>query len=71
MLRKAEATADMQVLSTVYLADRSSATRKRPILVRVQPVETTNRLLDESGIALREAWELPPERLAETLGDAE
>ena len=50
------------------LLDRSSATRKRPILVRVQPVETTNRLLDESGIALREAWEMPAERLAEALG---
>jgi hypothetical protein len=50
------------------LLDRSSATRDRPILVRIQPVETTNRLLDEGGISLREAWQMPAERLAETLG---
>lgn len=55
---------------TLYdqLLDRSSATRKRPILVRLQPVETTNRLLDESGIALRQVWEMPAETLAATLG---
>jgi len=50
------------------LLDRSSATRKHPILVRIQPVETTNRLLDESGIALRDTWQMPAEKLAETLG---
>ena len=30
------------------LLDRSSAHRDRPILVRIQPVETTNRLLDQA-----------------------
>jgi hypothetical protein len=50
------------------LLDRSSVTRKRPILVQIQPVETTNRLLDESGIELRQVWEMPAEQLADTLG---
>ena len=50
------------------LLDRSSVTRKHPILVRIQPVETTNRLLDEGGIALRDTWQMPAEKLAETLG---
>ena len=50
------------------LLDRSSATRDRPILVRIQPVETTNRLLEEAGIAPQEAWEMPAEALARTLG---
>ncbi|MDH3745841.1 MAG: hypothetical protein OES47_12145 [Acidobacteriota bacterium] len=51
-----------------YLLDRSSATRKNPILVRIQPVETTNRLLDERGIGIRESWGMPTESIAETLG---
>ncbi len=69
-IRAIEAGESLAFQHALYdqLLDRSSATRKRPILVRVQPVETTNRLLDESGIALREAWQLPAERLAETLG---
>ena len=50
------------------LLDRSSARRSRPILVRIQPVETTNRLLGEAGIALRDSWEMPPEELAAMLG---
>lgn len=50
------------------LLDRSSATRKHPILVRIQPIETTNRLLDEKGIALRQSWTMPAEALAEALG---
>ncbi len=50
------------------LLDRSSATRKHPILVRIQPVDTTNRLLDEKGIELRQTWEMPPKSLAQALG---
>ena len=30
------------------LLDRSSVTRKRPILVRIQPIETTNRILADN-----------------------
>jgi hypothetical protein len=50
------------------LLDRSSVTRKRPILVRIQPIESTNRILSENAIAIRETWDLPAEELAETLG---
>lgn len=50
------------------LLDHSSARRRRPIRVRIQPPETTNRLLDERGLALREVWQAPAERLAATLG---
>ncbi len=50
------------------LLDRSSATRKQPILVRIQPVQTTNRILSENQIGVRESWTLPPDELAETLG---
>lgn len=69
-IRAIEAGESLAFQHALYdqLLDRSSAHRDRPILVRVQPVETTNRLLDEAGIALREAWETPPEQLAETLG---
>ncbi len=49
------------------LLDRSSVTRKRPILVHLQPIETTNRILSESEIGIRESWDLPAEELAQTL----
>lgn len=69
-LRAIEAGESLAFQQALYdqLLDRSSAHRDRPILVRVQPVETTNRLLDEGGIALRDTWEMTPETLAETLG---
>jgi hypothetical protein len=50
------------------LLDRSSATRKNPILVRIQPIDATNSILDEEGISIRESWEMPAEELAEILG---
>ena len=50
------------------LLDHSSVRRKNPILVRIQPLGTTNRILDEHGIALRECWAMPPKELAEILG---
>ena len=49
------------------LLDRSSVTRKRPILVHIQPFEITNRILSESDIGIRESWTLPAEELADTL----
>jgi hypothetical protein len=49
------------------LIDRSSAHRRRPIRVRVQPIEKTNRLLQVAGIGVRESWHLPASRLAEVL----
>jgi hypothetical protein len=50
------------------LLDRSSVHRKHPILVRIQPIQATNRLLDEAHIPLRQVWEVSPQRLAEILG---
>ena len=50
------------------LLDRSSVTRDRPILVNIQPVATTNRLLEANEIAVRESWLLSTEELARTLG---
>lgn len=50
------------------LLDRSSASRRDPILVRIQPIETTNRLLAQGGLGLRETWDAPPQLLARTLG---
>jgi hypothetical protein len=49
------------------LLDRSSAHRRRPIAVRIQPVETTNRRLAGAGIGIRQSWHLPAPRLAEVL----
>lgn len=49
------------------LLDRSSVTRKNPILVHIQPIASTNRILSESGIGVRESWHLPAEELADTL----
>ena len=66
-IEEGESLAFQRTLAT-QLLDRSSATRKRPILVRIQPVETTNRLLAESGISPRESWEMPAETLAGRLG---
>ncbi len=69
-IRAIEAGESLAFQHALYdrLLDRSSATRRRPILVRIQPVETTNRLLDDNGIALRQTWEMPAETLAQTLG---
>ena len=69
-IRAIETGESLAFQSALYdqLLDKSSARRSHPILVRIQPVETTNRLLDDAGIALRETWEMPAERLAETLG---
>lgn len=49
------------------LLDRSSATRKRPILVHIQPIEITNRILSDHKISIRQSWALPAEELATTL----
>ena len=51
-----------------YLLDRSSPQRRRPVRVAIQPIETTNQLLGESGLAIRDTWVLPADELAEILG---
>jgi hypothetical protein len=50
------------------LLNRSSAHRKRPIFVGLQPVGETNRMLQEAGVGVRESWTLPSEELAAMLG---
>jgi hypothetical protein len=50
------------------MLDRSSARRKDPIRIRIQPVEETNRILADRGIATRETWAMPAEELAAMLG---
>jgi hypothetical protein len=49
------------------LLDRSSARRKHPITIDIQPPQTTNRILSERGIGIRESWAIPAEELAVTL----
>ncbi len=50
------------------LLDRSSVTRRRPILVQIQPLETTNRVLSDNGVTIRDSWLVPAEELARMLG---
>lgn len=50
------------------LLDRSSVRRRRPILVPIQPVETTNRILGHRGISVRQSWVMPAEEVAVILG---
>lgn len=49
------------------LLGQSSAHRKRPIRVRIQHVDETNRLLADNGIGIRESWALPAKSLARAL----
>jgi hypothetical protein len=51
-----------------FLMDRSSASRKRPIQARIQPIEVTNRLLREADVSVRDSWTLSSETLARILG---
>ncbi len=50
------------------LLHHTSTTRRHPILVNIQPIETTNRLLAGSGLAVTDAWQMPAEQLAQVLG---
>ncbi|MDH3402445.1 MAG: hypothetical protein OES32_03510 [Acidobacteriota bacterium] len=65
-LEEAESLAFQHALYS-RLLERSSVTRERPIQARIQPLETTNRVLDERGIGLRESWVMPAEELAAVL----
>ena len=51
-----------------YLLDRSSLHRRRPIWISIQPIDRTNQLLAEEGLAIRDTWVLPAEELTEVLG---
>ena len=49
------------------LLHQASVHRKHPIQIEIQPVETTNRLLAEAGIGVRESWAMSARSLARVL----
>lgn len=49
------------------LLNQASVRRKHPIRIEIQPVETTNRLLAEAGIGVRESWAMSAKALARVL----
>lgn len=49
------------------LLHQASVHRKHPIRVEIQPVETTNRLLAQAGIGVRESWGMSAKSLASVL----
>jgi hypothetical protein len=49
------------------LLHQASVHRKHPIWIEIQPPETTNRLLDEAGIGVRESWSMSAKSLARVL----
>ena len=49
------------------LLNQSSAHRKHPIRIEIQPVGTTNQLLAEAGIGIRESWAMSAKSLANVL----
>lgn len=50
-----------------HLLHQASVHRKHPIRIEIQPVETTNRLLAEAGIGIRESWGMSAKSLARVL----
>ena len=49
------------------LLHQASVHRKHPIWIEIQPPETTNRLLDEAGIGVRDSWGMSAKSLARVL----
>jgi hypothetical protein len=49
------------------LLNQSSVHRKHPIRIEIQRVETTNRLLAEAGIGIRDSWGMSAKSLASVL----
>jgi hypothetical protein len=49
------------------LLHQASVHRKHPIRIEIQPPETTNRLLDDAGIGIRESWSMSAKSLARVL----
>ena len=50
------------------LLDRADAGRRHRIYIQLQGVETTNAILEENGISIRDSWLMDPRDLAEVLG---
>ena len=49
------------------LLNQASVHRKHPIRIDIQPVETTNQLLADAGIGVRESWGMSAKALAKVL----
>jgi len=49
------------------LLNQASVHRKHPIRIEIQQVETTNRLLADAGIGVRESWGMSAKALAKVL----
>jgi hypothetical protein len=49
------------------LLHQASVHRKHPIRIEIQPVETTNRLLADAGISVRDSWAMSAKSLARVL----
>jgi len=49
------------------LLHQASVHRKHPIRIEIQPVETTNRLLADAGISVRDSWSMSAKSLARVL----
>ena len=65
-IEEAESVAFQEAYSH-HLLHQASAGRKHPIWVEIQPVETTNRLLEEAGIGARDSWTMSAKSLARVL----
>ncbi len=50
-----------------WLLQQSSVDRKHPIRIEIQPVATTNLLLAEQGISVRDSWGMSAKSLARAL----
>ena len=50
-----------------WLLNQSSARRKHPIRIEIQPVSETNRLLADQGISIRDSWGMSAKSLARVL----
>ena len=62
--------AESQAFQEAYyhrLLHQASVHRKHPIRIEIQPVETTNRLLAEAGIGIRESWSMSAKSIANVL----
>jgi hypothetical protein len=65
-IEEAESTA-FQEAYYHHLLHQASVGRKHPIWIEIQPVETTDRLLAEAGIGIRESWTMSAKSLARVL----
>jgi hypothetical protein len=50
-----------------HLLHQASVHRKHAIRVQIQPVETTNRLVADAGISVRDSWTMSAKSLARVL----